>query len=79
MKLKIFNSPDDEKEKEVFLKLCKGSLSGTIYLCACDKNGKEFKSGHILLISENGIYIYDALDDKLGFQVDSRKRIKVFL
>jgi hypothetical protein len=75
MKLKVFEQ-EQEKEKEVILKL--EEWSDGIVLIAVDEDGNKVVRGKLLRLQNNGmIHLYRAIDTDLGFQLDSKGRIKI--
>lgn len=79
MKLSIFGA-EEVVEQVNMLKLEAGAQPGEIALIVCDNRGTRVISGTLLTITTDGrIRISDCVSNALGFQLDSRDRVKVTL
>lgn len=74
MELEVFNKEDEKEDKKVRLKL-EDDGCGEIDLQVVDENGDNITT--LLTVQEDGtIKRHGSVDDDLGFELDSKDRVK---
>lgn len=76
MKTEVWNDPEPKKEEKV-LRLRLVQTTSGVTLKAVDATGLMVRSGRLVDISQDGIYIIGGVGNEVGIALDEHNRVKV--
>ena len=77
MQFRVHNEPKQKREEIVNLKL-EQAVNGGVGVIIVNDEGERVRQGYLLEFKKDGtIYMYRAVGEQFGFQLDSDARIKV--